>query len=62
MSADQSRLQGPLRQPSVSPAAQARIGDQLRYMYEDLKIQPLPETILAVLRKLEQQGPASHED
>ena len=44
--------------PMVSPAVQAKIGEQLRGLYDDIKSEPVPDRLLALLQQLEGARPA----
>jgi hypothetical protein len=41
------------KKPSINRTAQAAIGHQLRAMYSDLVMQPLPEKLLTTLRAMQ---------
>ncbi len=45
--------------PMVSPAVQAKIGEQLRGLYDDIKSEPIPDRLLALLQQLEGAPAAS---
>ena len=40
-------------EPGLDRAIQARIGDNLRAMYDDLKTEPVPDRILDLLKHIE---------
>lgn len=42
--------------PKLDRLAQTRIGDQLRSMYDDLLVQPVPDRFKDLLRKLDVNG------
>jgi hypothetical protein len=42
--------------PQLDRQAQARIGEQLRSMYDDLLKQPVPDRFVELLKKLDDKG------
>ena len=46
-------------EPTLDRAIQARIGDQLRAMYDDLVQQPVPDRFAELLGRLEQRDEES---
>lgn len=60
------RRAGPSPEAMVSPAAQAKIGEALRDLYDGMKSEPIPDRLLLLLQQLEgregQELPAGGED
>jgi hypothetical protein len=50
---DASRSEGETPEPTLDRAIQARIGDHLRAMYDDLMQQPVPDRFADLLGQLE---------
>jgi len=43
-------------EPALAPEVQDAIGRGLRAMYESLKAEPVPDHLLALIRKLDEPG------
>ena len=50
-----------LNEPSLDRAVQARIGDNLRSMYDELLKQPVPDRFRDLLGQLEKPGEGSEQ-
>ena len=48
-----SRSDDPAEEPGLDRAVQARIGDQLRAMYDTLMQQPIPDRLAELLDRLD---------